>query len=157
SPREDASPMNDPLPATDLEGRALRKVTWRLVPFLCLLYICNIIDRGNAGFARLTMQADLGMSDAAFDAAYGIFYFGYLLFEVPSNLLMRRVGARRWIARIMISWGLATCVTFAITGPWTFSLARILLGVAEAGFFPGIVLYLTYWFPARQRARVMAL
>jgi ACS family tartrate transporter-like MFS transporter len=150
-------------PRADLKGNdahaalVLRKVTWRLIPFLGLLYIFNILDRANVGFARLTMQPDLGMSDAVFELGYGIFYFGYLLFEVPANLLLRRVGARRWIARIMISWGLVSCATMLVTGPWSFYLARILLGVAEAGFFPGIILYLTYWFPARERARVMAL
>src|SRR5262249_494155 len=108
-------------------------------------------------FARLTMQPDLGMSDRAFDWGYGIFYLGYLLFEVPANLLLRRVGARLWIARIMVSWGLISCATLAVTGPWSFGLLRVLLGVAEAGFFPGIILYLTYWFPASERARVMAL
>jgi MFS transporter, ACS family, tartrate transporter len=135
----------------------LRKVAWRLLPFLCLLYLLNILDRVNVGFARLTMQDDLGMDAAVFSFGYGIFYFGYLLFEVPANLLLRRIGARRWIARIMISWGLVTCLTLAVTGMWSFYAVRVLLGIAEAGFFPGIVLYLTYWFPARERARAMAL
>jgi MFS transporter, ACS family, tartrate transporter len=144
---------DDPL----LPARVLNKVTWRLIPFLVLLYLFNILDRSNAGFARLTMQPDLGMSDRAFDLGYGMFYLGYLLFEVPANLLLRRIGARLWIARIMITWGLISCAMLAVTGPWSFTLMRILLGVAEAGFFPGIILYLTYWFPARERARVMAL
>jgi ACS family tartrate transporter-like MFS transporter len=147
--------MND-RDADALPGIVLRKVTLRLVPFLCLLYILNILDRVNAGFAGLTMLQDVKMSKEAFDWCFGLFYFGYLLFEVPSNLLLRRVGARRWISRIMISWGLVTCATVLVTGPWSFALLRILLGVAEAGFFPGIVLYLTFWFPARERARVMA-
>jgi MFS transporter, ACS family, tartrate transporter len=134
----------------------LRKVAWRLVPFLCLLYVFNILDRGNLGFARVRMQDDLGLSKAVFDQGFGIFYLGYLLFEVPANLLMRRFGARRWIARIMISWGLISSATMAVTGPATFYLVRILLGVAEAGFFPGIVLYLTFWFPARERGKMMA-
>jgi ACS family tartrate transporter-like MFS transporter len=146
------------LPGDDLlAARVLRKVTWRLIPFLALLYIFNILDRANVGFARLTMQGDLGMDREVFDLGYGIFYFGYLLFEVPANLLLHRIGARLWIARIMITWGLVTCATIAVTGPWSFYLVRILLGVAEAGFFPGIILYLTYWFPARERARVIAL
>jgi ACS family tartrate transporter-like MFS transporter len=136
---------------------ALSKVRSRLLPFLCLLYIFNILDRSNVGFARLTMQTDLRMSEAVFNLGYGIFYFGYLVFEVPANLLLRRLGARRWIARIMISWGLVSCATLAVTGPGSFYAVRILLGVAEAGFFPGIILYLTYWFPARERARAMAL
>ncbi len=148
-----AVPQGDAL----LAARVLRKVTWRLIPFLALLYIFNILDRANVGMAGLTMQRDLGISARAFNWGYGIFYFGYLLFEVPANLLLRRVGARLWIARIMISWGLVTCATMAVTGLWAFFLLRILLGVAEAGFFPGIILYLTYWYPARERARVMAL
>jgi len=136
--------------------RVIRKVAWRLLPFLGLLYVLNILDRTNAGFARLTMQDELGMSPQAFDLGYGIFYVGYLLFEVPANLLLQRFGARRWIARIMITWGLVSCATMAVTGPASFSLARLALGLAEAGFFPGIILYLTYWFPARERARMNA-
>jgi ACS family tartrate transporter-like MFS transporter len=141
----------------DLSNRVIRKVAWRLIPFLCLLYVFNILDRGNVGFARLTMQSDLEMKDWVYDIGVGLFYLGYLLFEVPSNLLLRRMGARRWISRIMISWGLVSCLTMTVTGPWGFYFVRVLLGVAEAGFFPGIVLYLTYWFPARERARVIAL
>jgi ACS family tartrate transporter-like MFS transporter len=158
----------------ELSARVFRSVGWRLIPFLCLLYVCNLIDRGNVGFARLdmqealsidrwvidllrpTMEDDLAIRKWVFDWGIGLFYFGYLLFEVPSNLLLRRMGARRWIARIMITWGLVTCATMFVRGMWDFFLVRILLGVAEAGFFPGIVLYLSYWFPARQRARVMA-
>ncbi|HJT77272.1 MAG TPA: MFS transporter [Gemmataceae bacterium] len=148
----------EPLPGDDLFGRGvLRKVAWRLLPFLCLLYLCNGIDRSNVGFARLTMQKDLGLSDAAFNFGYGIFYFGYLAFEVPANLLLRRVGARRWMARIMISWGFVSCATMLVRGVGSFYAVRIFLGVAEAGFFPGVILYLTFWFPARERARVVAL
>jgi ACS family tartrate transporter-like MFS transporter len=131
-------------------------VTWRLIPFLCLLYVFNILDRSNVAIAGLKMPGDLGLSRAAFDWGYGLFYLGYLLFEVPSNLLLRRVGARRWIARIMVGWGLVSCATLAVTGPWSFYAVRVLLGVAEAGFFPGIVLYLTFWFSARERARMLA-
>jgi ACS family tartrate transporter-like MFS transporter len=139
-----------------MQRRVFRKVAWRLVPFLCLLYVFNILDRVNVSFALLTMQDDLGLSDAVSDWGFGLFYVGYILFEIPSNLLLRRFGARRWIARIMITWGLVSCATMMVVGPGSFFLARILLGVAEAGFFPGIVLFLTYWFPARERARVMA-
>jgi ACS family tartrate transporter-like MFS transporter len=145
-----------PIAPPPLDPAILRKVAWRLLPFLGLLYLVNILDRMNAGFGRLTMQPELGISDAAFDLGYGLFYFGYLTFEVPANLLMQRIGARRWMARILISWGLVSCATLAVTGPWSFYAVRILLGVAEAGFFPGIVLYLTAWFPARERARAMA-
>lgn len=144
------------VPSPDPDAQLHRKLVLRLIPFLCLLYIANSIDRSNVGFARLSMQKDLQMSDAVFDLGYGIFYFGYLAFEVPANLLLRRVGARRWIARIMISWGIVSCLTLAVKGPWSFYAVRILLGVAEAGFFPGIILYLTFWFPARERAKVTA-
>lgn len=152
--------MHEPdvaLPDPQLPARTLRKVAWRLIPFLILLYIFNIIDRANVGFARARLREDLALSDAVFDFGYGIFYLGYLAFEVPSNLLLHRVGARRWIARITITWGLVSCATAFVTGPWSFYAVRILLGVAEAGFFPGIILYLTYWFPARERARIIAL
>lgn len=141
---------------TDLERSTLRRVAWRLVPFICLLYLLNIIDRVNLGFARLQMQSDLGLSPAAFDLGFGIFYIGYILFEVPSNLLMRRVGARIWIARIMISWGVVSASMMLARNIWQFYALRILLGLAEAGFFPGIILYLSYWFPDRQRAKMSA-
>lgn len=134
----------------------LRKVAWRIVPFLCLLYVLNILDRANVGFARLSMQDDLGLSKATFDLGFGMFYIGYILFEVPSNLLLMRFGARRWIARIMITWGLVSAATMFARDIWTFYALRILLGVAEAGFFPGIILYLSQWFPDRQRARMTA-
>ena len=138
-------------------GAVLRRTAWRLLPFLALLYLLNILDRTNMGMARLTMRDDLGMSREAFSFGYGIFYVGYFLFEVPANLLLRRIGARRWIARIMISWGLISCLMLAVQGTWSLYTVRILLGIAEAGFFPGIVLYLTFWFPAQERARAMAL
>jgi ACS family tartrate transporter-like MFS transporter len=139
-----------------LRRATLRKVAWKLIPFLCALYVFNILDRANVGFARLSMQDDLGMSPQMFDFGYGLFYIGYLLFEVPSNLLLRRFGARRWISRIMITWGLVTCATMFVQTAGAFYLVRILLGVAEAGFFPGIILYLTYWFPDRERAKMTA-
>jgi ACS family tartrate transporter-like MFS transporter len=137
----------------------LRKVAWCLLPFLFLLYVINILDRANVGFARLQMLKDksLAIDENVYAVASGIFYVGYLTFEVPSNLIMRRTGARRWIARIMMSWGLITAAMMAIRGPYLFYLLRILLGIAEAGFFPGMILYLTWWFPARERARAVAL
>ena len=141
---------------TAIGKRTLAKIAWRLVPFLALLYVFNIIDRSNVGFARLKMTGDLSISDAVIDLGYGLFYVGYLLFEVPSNLLLRRFGARAWIARIMVTWGFVSMLTAFVTGPWSYYGARILLGVAEAGFFPGIIYYLTAWFPAAQRARVVA-
>ncbi|MFM8291626.1 MAG: MFS transporter [Planctomycetia bacterium] len=140
----------------DLGRRTTRKAILRLVPFLALLFTFNIIDRANVGFARLGMVDSLGISDAAIDWGYGLFYLGYLLFEVPSNMLLRRCGARRWIARIMISWGLVSTLTAWVVGTWSYFGARILLGVAEAGFFPGIIYYMTAWFPAAVRARVVA-
>lgn len=142
--------------SSDLAHSTLRQVAWRIVPFICLLYVLNILDRANVGFARLKMQDDLGLTKAAFDLGYGMFYVGYILFEVPSNLLMRRFGARRWIARIMITWGLVSAATMFARDLWSFYALRILLGIAEAGFFPGIILYLGDWFPDRQRAKMTA-
>jgi ACS family tartrate transporter-like MFS transporter len=135
----------------------LTKVAWRLLPFLFVLYVINILDRINVSFARLQMLDDLQMNEASYALGAGIFYIGYFVFEVPSNLILSRTGARLWIGRIMISWGLTTCAMMAVRGPRSFYLLRILLGFAEAGFFPGIILYLTYWFPARERARAVAL
>src|SRR5262249_24303863 len=125
--------------------------------FLFLLYVVNILDRVNVSFARLGMLTDLDMGEEVYALGSGLFYIGYLLFEVPSNLILSRTGARRWIARIMISWGLVTSAMMLVQGPWGFYLLRILLGFAEAGFFPGIILYLTYWFPARGRGGMVAL
>ena len=140
----------------NLERTTLRAVAWRIVPFVCLLYVLNILDRANVGFARLAMQDDLGLSKAAFDLGYGMFYIGYILFEVPSNLLMKRIGARIWIARIMITWGLVSAATMFAHDLSTFYALRILLGIAEAGFFPGIIYYLSNWFPDRERAKMTA-
>jgi MFS family permease len=140
----------------DVGARTMRKVVWRLVPFLAVLYMFNIIDRANVSFARLAMTSDLGLSDAVIDLGFGLFFVGYLLFEVPSNLLLRRFGARKWISRIMISWGIVSMLTAWVTGATSYYWARILLGVAEAGFFPGIIFYLTAWFPVSLRARVVA-
>src|SRR3954463_1325406 len=139
-----------------LEQATMRKVAFRLVPFLCLLYTIAFIDRINVGFAALSMSTDLGLSPSAFGFGAGLFFIGYFLFEVPSNLILERVGARRWIARVMITWGIiSTCFAF-VAGPNSFYVLRFLLGVAEAGFFPGVILYLTYWFPKRYRGRVTA-
>ena len=133
------------------------KVTRRFVPFLILLYLIAYLDRVNVGFAALTMNKDLGISPYVFGLGAGFFFLGYFLFEVPSNLALEKFGARRWIARIMITWGLMASAMALVRGPASFLVLRFLLGVAEAGFFPGIVLYLTYWYPARERARVMAM
>lgn len=134
-----------------------RKVTRRLLPFLFACYVAAYLDRVNVGFAKLQMQADLAFSDTVYGLAAGIFFVGYFLFEVPSNVLLHRLGARVWIARIMVSWGLVSALTLAVRSPTAFYVVRFLLGVAEAGFFPGVVLYFTYWYPARYRARVVAL
>jgi ACS family tartrate transporter-like MFS transporter len=139
-------------------GRAaLRKVAWRLIPFLGMLYFFAFLDRVNVGFAALTMNADLGISAAAFGIGSGIFFIGYILCEVPSNVMLERFGARIWIARIMISWGVLSAAMAFIQGPNSFYLVRFLLGIAEAGFFPGIIFYLTCWFPSQHRARIIAL
>ncbi|MHB1558025.1 MAG: MFS transporter [Isosphaeraceae bacterium] len=139
------------------ERTVLRKVFRRLVPFLFLLYVANILDRSNISFARLKMLGDLGLDEAVYGwGATFCFYLGYLAFEVPSNLILHRVGARLWIGRIMVTWGLVSTCTMFVREARDFYIVRILLGVAEAGFFPGIVLYLSYWFPARERARAVA-
>src|SRR4051812_38494826 len=137
------------------ESAVLRKVTLRLIPFMALLYLVAFLDRVNVGFAALTMNADIGLSASAFGLGAGIFFIGYFLFEIPSNLILQRVGARRWIARIMVSWGILSMGMAFVTGPTGFLVMRFLLGVAEAGFFPGIILYLTYWFPAAERGRII--
>jgi ACS family tartrate transporter-like MFS transporter len=143
-------------PSTD-HARVIARVTRRIVPFAFLCYVVAYIDRVNVGFAASALQRDLHLSDTAYGLGAGLFFFGYCLFEVPSNLILERVGARRWIARIMIGWGFASMAMMFVTGPKSFYAARILLGIAEAGFFPGIVLYLTYWIPAADRARTGAL
>jgi ACS family tartrate transporter-like MFS transporter len=143
--------------ATD-EGRAaIARVVRRLVPFIFLCYVVAYIDRVNIGFATEELQRDLGLSDAAYGLGGGLFFLGYCLFEIPSNLMLERVGARLWIARIMIVWGLVSMAMMFVVGQWSFYAMRVLLGVAEAGFFPGMVLYLTYWVPASERARTGAL
>lgn len=141
----------------ELETRVLRKITWRIVPFIMVLYLIAFIDRVNIGFAALTMNQDLGFSSTVFGVGAGIFFLGYFLFEVPSNLILDKVGARIWIARVMITWGVISGAMALVQGTTSFYTLRFLLGVAEAGFFPGIILYLSYWFPARRRAAVTAM
>ncbi len=136
---------------------AARRAAFRLLPFLGLLYAISYLDRANIGYAALTMNADLGLSAAAYGLGAGLFFIGYFIFEVPSNIILHRVGARIWISRIMVSWGLVAAGMAFIQGEVSFYVLRFLLGVAEAGFFPGIILYLTYWFPRAQRARMIAL
>ena len=144
-------------PYVATESATYAKVMWRLLPFLFLCYMCAYLDRINVGYAKLQMMQDLGLSDAVYGLGAGIFFVGYLLFEVPSNLILLRVGARRWIARIMVTWGLISAAMLFVTSPTSFYIMRFLLGVAEAGFIPAILLYLTYWFPASRRSKVTAL
>ena len=138
-----------------LEQRTLAKVSSRLVPFLVLCYFVAYLDRVNVSFAALTMNKDLGLSASAFGFGAGVFFLAYFLFEVPSNLFLERVGARKWIARIMFTWGLISGAMAFVGGEYSFYALRVLLGIAEAGFFPGIIFYLTLWFPAVYRARII--
>ena len=135
----------------------MRQVAWRILPFLMLCYFVSFVDRVNVGFAALQMVKDLHMSAKVFGFGGGIFFVSYFLFEVPSNLLLEKLGARVWIARIMITWGFLAAGTAFVAGPKSFYAMRLLLGIAEAGFFPGVILYLTYWFPSEYRARIVGL
>ena len=141
---------------SELEDRTYRKVTWRIIPFLFICYLAAYLDRVNVGFAKLQMLQQLGFSETVYGLGASMFFVGYVLFEVPSNIIMLRVGARLWIARIMITWGLLSGAMIFVHTAWTFYLLRFLLGVAEAGFIPGILLYLTYWFPASRRGKITA-
>jgi MFS transporter, ACS family, tartrate transporter len=138
-------------------ARIMRRVFWRLIPFLFLLYVCAYLDRVNLSFAALSMRRDLGFSGTVYGAGAGLFFISYALFEIPANLVLLRLGPRRWIAIIMVAWGFLSTSMALIHSPATFYLARFLLGAAEAGFFPGIILCLTRWFPIAQRARAFAL
>lgn len=138
------------------ERRILSKVARRLVPFIALCYAFNMLDRTNIGIASLTMKADLHFSDTIYGLGAGMFFIGYFFFEVPSNLILERVGARKWIARIMITWGAVSAAMLFVRTPFQFYAMRFLLGIAEAGFYPGIILYMTYWFPTAQRAQAVA-
>ncbi|HZB06482.1 MAG TPA: MFS transporter [Thermoleophilaceae bacterium] len=140
-----------------LEERAFRKATRRLIPFLFLIYVVAYLDRVNVSFAQLQLEEDLGFSDTIFGIGAGIFSLGYVIFGVPSNLALERFGARRWLAGIMIVWGVISAAMMFIDGAASFYVLRFLLGAAEAGFFPGIILFLTWWFPERERTRVIAL
>ncbi|WDE17590.1 MFS transporter (plasmid) [Acinetobacter schindleri] len=141
----------------EIEKRTLKKITWRIVPFIMILYLIAYIDRVNIGFAALTMKEDLGFTASVLGFGAGIFFLGYFLFEVPSNVILHKVGARIWIARVMLTWGLIAGGMAFVDSTTSFYVMRFLLGVAEAGFFPGIILYLSYWFPARHRAGVIAM
>src|SRR6201991_2465381 len=141
---------------SELETSTIRAISWRLIPFLVLAYFFSYLDRVNLGFAALTMNADLKFTPLIFAWGAGIFFIGYFLFEVPSNLALEKFGASRWIARIMVTWGIISALMALVSSVWSFYAVRFLLGVAEAGFFPGIILYLTYWYPAEYRARFLA-
>ncbi len=149
--------VSTPASAAAFENATYRKVTLRLVPFLMLCYVVAYLDRVNVGFAKLQMLGDLGFTETIYGRAAGMFFIGYFLFEIPSNLILHRVGARVWIARIMVTWGLVSALFVFVRTPLMFYSFRFLLGVAEAGFYPGIILYLTRWYPAPRRARVIAL
>ncbi|NML84344.1 MFS transporter [Polaromonas sp.] len=139
------------------ETATYNKVGWRLIPFLLICYVVAYLDRVNVGFAKLQMLQDLKFSETIYGLGAGIFFIGYFLFEVPSNVILHRVGARVWIARIMVTWGVISAGMMFVESATSFYVMRFLLGVAEAGFFPGIILYLTYWYPAARRARMTAL
>ena len=134
-----------------------RRAAWRLLPLTLAMYVAAFLNRVNVGFAALTMNHDLGFTPEIYGVGAGIFFWGYFLFEVPSNLIMEKVGARRWICRIMLTWGLVSMATAFVTGPYSFYAMRFVLGLAEAGLYPGVLLYFTYWFPASTRARIIAL
>jgi sugar phosphate permease len=157
-PNPTATPLMSahPTPEAALTS-ALVKATRRLVPFLLLLYVLAFLDRVNVGFAKVAMMADTGLSAAAYAFGAGLFFAGYALLEVPSNLILHRVGARRWLARIMVTWGLISAGMMFAWSETMFYTMRLLLGAAEAGFFPGVILYLTYWFPAAQRGRILGM
>ena len=142
--------------SSSVESSTIRKVQIRLIPFLFVLYVVALIDRNNIAFAALTMNKELGITGQQFGIAAGVFFIGYFLFEVPSNLMLHKVGARVWIARILLSWGLVATLTGLVQSVHQLYVARILLGVTEAGYYPGIVLYLTYWIPQREQARTLA-
>jgi MFS transporter, ACS family, tartrate transporter len=142
--------------ANTFEAAVVKKIAWRILPLILLSYCIAYIDRANIAVAALTMNKDLGFSAFTYGLGAGIFFLGYFIFEVPSNLILERVGARRWIARIMFTWGILSAASAFVTGPTSFIVVRFLLGVAEAGFFPGVVLYFTYWFPDRFRGRILA-
>jgi ACS family tartrate transporter-like MFS transporter len=156
SPSKETVPETSPAPPSAIEATVINKIAWRILPLATIAYCVAFIDRTNVAVAALTMNEDLNFTATLFGFGAGIFFFGYFIFEVPSNVILERVGARRWIARIMITWGIFSAASAFVTGPKSFILVRFLLGAAEAGFFPGMVLYFTYWFPDRYRGRAIA-
>ena len=153
-----ASNVAKPVVSTPaIEAETMRRVARRLVPLLMVSYFAAYLDRVNVGFAALTMNKSLGFSAEVFGIGSGIFFLGYFLFEIPSNLILSKVGARKWIARILITWGIISGATAFVTGAWSFLGIRFVLGLAEAGFYPGIILYLTWWFPSAYRSRIIGI
>ncbi|MDM9622823.1 hypothetical protein A6U87_08345 [Rhizobium sp. AC44/96] len=153
----DASSAHGAYLNTSLRDRTIHKLNLRIVLFCFVCFIVNYLDRVNIGFAALHMNDDIGLTPYMFGLGAGIFFIGYLAFEIPSNMILHKVGPRIWIARIMVTWGLVSCAMAFVQGPTSFYILRFLLGVAEAGFAPGVLLYLTYWFPAKERGRATAL
>src|SRR4051812_34814236 len=140
---------------SELHVRTMRKVAARLIPVLLVLYVIAYLDRVNVTFAQDRLESELGFSGAVYGFGAGVFFIGYFFFEVPSNLALHKFGARKWMARIMVTWGLISACTALVQGATSFYIVRFLLGVAEAGFFPGMILYLSYWFPSRERAKAV--
>ena len=147
----------DSAPGDDEDAALYKKAFWRFVPLLMLCMVAAYLDRVNIGFAKLQMSKDLNFSETMYGFGAGIFFIGYFLFEVPSNVILHRVGARLWMARILVTWGIISGLMAFVRTPLQFYALRFLLGLAEAGFFPGVILYLTYWFPAQRRGRMTAL
>jgi D-galactonate transporter len=154
TPRESASVAH---PSGAFEAQVYRKVSYRLLPILFLCYILAFLDRVNVGFGKLQMQRDIGLDDAAYGLGAGIFFIGYFLFEIPGNLMLQKVGARRWIGSMVMIWGLVSASTLLVQGTASFAVLRLILGVVESGFFPGVIFYLTFWYPQSYRAKVVAL
>ncbi len=152
-----SSVSNSAEAATEVAEEGLyRRLAWRIMPMLFIGYVIAYLDRVNLGFAKLQMMDDLKFSETVYGIGAGVFFLGYFLFEVPSNIILHKIGARVWICRVMVVWGIVSACTAFVTEPWQFYTARAALGVAEAGFFPGLVLYLTYWFPSHRRGKMMA-
>ena len=149
--------MNGPAPVTDIERRTTRKLQVRILPFVMLLYLVSFLDRSNVGFAAFGMNKAIGLTPAMFGLGSSLFFLGYVAFQVPANLILLRIGARAWIAQVVLAWGLVSMASAFVVGPHSFYVMRMLLGVAESGLFPGTILYLSLWFPARQRAGAVAI
>jgi ACS family tartrate transporter-like MFS transporter len=154
--KNEIKPLNEIRPLSEEEQKLCMKAAWRLIPLLGVAYFFNYLDRTSVGYAALQMSAQLGLGPAQFGLGAGIMFFGYCLCEVPSNLAMYRFGARLWLSRIMITWGCVAAMMVFVVGPWSFYSIRLLLGIAEAGFFPGVIYFLSIWFPVQFRTRVLA-